>query len=88
MIQESDKARVAECSPLIEIGQETFRKSIADLLKSHRGKWVAFLGEEVVCFAKTETDAYRQCIARGLSIRDVAVRRVAEPHWEEDVKFS
>lgn len=79
MIQESDKSRIAACSPLVEAGQAAFQQSLEGLLRTHRGKWVAFLGEQMVCVAKTQTAAYAECIRRGLNKRDLAVRLVTEP---------
>lgn len=54
--------------PGIQRSQEAFRRNLPGLLenkKLHR-QWVAYHGDALVGFARSETDLYKQCFQRGL----------------------
>jgi hypothetical protein len=46
--------------------QQAFYRSLPELLKTHDRKWVAFRGEELIGFARTQTELYERCLRRGL----------------------
>ena len=53
-------------SRLCAQAHDAFYRSLAELLKSHDGQWVAFRGEELIGFARTQTELYERCLRRGL----------------------
>src|SRR5438046_500005 len=52
--------------PLIARGREAFRRDFPQLLKKHRGKWVAYSGDQQMGIARSDLDLYEQCFRSGL----------------------
>ncbi len=52
--------------PLYAQSQEAFYRELPKLLKTHGGQWVAYHGDELVGFARTQTELYERCVRRGL----------------------
>jgi hypothetical protein len=55
-------------SPAIQKSLDAFRAALPELLKNKtpEQEWVAFCGDELVCFGRTQTEAYQECFRRGL----------------------
>jgi hypothetical protein len=55
-------------APAIQKSLDAFRAALPELLKNKtpEQEWVAFCGEELVCFGRTKTEAYDECFRRGL----------------------
>jgi hypothetical protein len=64
--------------PMIEKSIEAFRRNLPEMLKTRRGEWVAFHGEELVGFARTQTELVQECFRRGLTLDDFVVCTVDE----------
>jgi hypothetical protein len=55
-------------SPAIQRSLDAFRAALPELLKNKtpEQEWVAFCGDELVCFGRTKTEVYQECLRRGL----------------------
>src|SRR5437868_3931068 len=55
-------------APAIQKSLDAFRAALPELLKSKtpEQEWVAFCGEDLICFGRTKTEAYEECFRRGL----------------------
>lgn len=55
-------------SPAIQKSLDAFRAALPELLKNKTPaqEWVAYCGDELVCFGRTKTEAYQECLRRGL----------------------
>ena len=58
-----------ECDPppMIRKSIAAFRRDLQELLKTHRGQWVAYHGDERLGFGRRQTPLYQECLRRGLS---------------------
>ena len=65
-------------SPGITRSIEAIRRDMPELLKKHRGQWIAYRGDQCVGFGRTETELYQDCLRRGLSRDDFFVGFVDE----------
>jgi len=74
----------SEPLPMIQKSIEAFRRDLPQILKSHRGKWVAYHGDERIGFGKTQTELYRKCFRRGLTRDDFMVCGVNEGTFDPD----
>lgn len=63
--------------PMITKSIEAFRRDLPEMLKKHRGRWVAYHGDERIGFGRRETPLYQECLRRGLS-RDEFIVCVVE----------
>jgi hypothetical protein len=52
---------------------EAFARDLDELLRTHRGKWVAYRGPQRVCVGDSEPDVYRECLRRGLPADELLV---------------
>lgn len=94
----SDAERAAQISalldseplPMIKKSIEAFRHDLPELLKTHRGQWVAYHGDERIGFGRTETRLYQQCLRRGLTRDDFVVCGIdaAELDPDEEIEAS
>jgi hypothetical protein len=57
-----------QVSPAIQRSLDAFRAALPELLKNKTAEqeWVAFCGDELVTFGRTKTEAYHECLQRGL----------------------
>lgn len=46
--------------------QEAFYRDLPKLLKTHCRQWVAYHGDELIGFARSQTELYERCVRRGL----------------------
>lgn len=74
----------SEPLPMIQKSIDAFRRDLPEMLKTHRGKWVAYSGDERIGFGKTQTELYRECFRRGLTRDDFVVCGVAEGTFDPD----
>ena len=70
--------------PMIQKSIEAFRHGLPDMLRTHRGKWVAYHGDERIGFGKTQTELYKACFRRGLTRDDFVVCGVEEGPFDPD----
>ena len=76
-----------EIPPMIAQSQAAFRRDLPQLLKERPWQWVAYHGDERIGFAKSSTELYQLCLARGLDWIQFVVRSIEPeelPH-ETDV---
>jgi tRNA(Glu) U13 pseudouridine synthase TruD len=52
--------------PLIREARAAFRRDLPELLKRHRGKWVAYSGSQRLGIGRSKTTVYQECLQRGL----------------------
>jgi hypothetical protein len=62
--------------PLIAQGKEAFRRDFPRLLKKHRGKWVAYSGDQQIGIARSDLDLYEQCFRSGLKRTEFVILRI------------
>jgi hypothetical protein len=96
--QLSDEERAAQIRalletaplPMIEKSIEAFRRDLPEMLKSHRGRWVAYHGDERIGFGNTQTELVQECFQRGLTRDDFVVCGVEEGVFDpdEDIEIS
>jgi hypothetical protein len=60
------------------------------MLKTHRGKWVCYHGDERIGFGKTQTELVEECLRRGLARDEFVVCGVGEGVFDplEEVAIS
>src|ERR1700681_4639792 len=65
-------------APAIQKSLDAFRAALPELLKhkTEEQEWVAFYGDELICFGRTKTEAYQECLRRGLKHGTFIVRMV------------
>ena len=61
----SDPAIIASTPPAILEAQRVYLQDLPELLKTHRGQWVAYYGKERLAFAPTKDALCKACFARG-----------------------
>src|SRR5262245_418982 len=73
----------------IKRSHEGFRAALPELLKNKTAsqKWVAFHGAELITFGRTKTEAYQECLRRGLARGTFVVRRL-EPGSPPDAEVN
>ena len=71
-------------APAIQRSLDAFRAALPELLKNRteEQEWVAFCGDELICFGRTKTEAYNECFRRGLKFGTFVVVGV-DPVIEE-----
>jgi len=74
----------SEPLPMIQESIQAFRRDLPEMLKSHRGKWVAYHGDDRIGFGKTQTELYQKCFRRGLTRDDFVVCGVEEGTFDPD----
>jgi hypothetical protein len=55
-------------APAIQRSLDAFRAALPELLKNkiEEQEWVAFCGDQLICFGRTQIQAYQDCLRRGL----------------------
>lgn len=77
----------SEPLPMIQKSIDAFRRDLPEMLKKHRGKWVAYHGDERIGFGKTQTGLYQKCFRRALTQDDFIVGFVFEGAFDPDEEF-
>lgn len=78
----SDPAIIATTPPAILEAQRVYLQDLPELLKTHRGQWVAYYGTERLGFGATQDALCDACFARGY--QEFFIRCI-EPHHEFDI---
>lgn len=73
--------------PIIQKSIDAFRRDLPELLKTHRGKWVAYHGDERIGFGRTKTELCRESLRRGLTPNQFVVCGVEESVFDPDEEF-
>jgi len=68
--------------PLIQRGQEAFRRDLPRLLEKHAGQWVAYSGDRQLGIARSKRELYQRCLRQGLGDEEFVVRGI-EPEMVE-----
>jgi hypothetical protein len=71
-------ASVREILPGVAASQAAFRRALPELLKKRPRQWVAYHQDELIGFARSETDLYEECYRRGLTDDTFVVRLIME----------
>src|SRR5947209_1834498 len=58
---------------MIRLANEAFLRDFPELLKTHRGQWVAYHGDKCYGFAKDDRDLYRRCRRDGITLDEFNV---------------
>jgi len=74
----------SEPLPMIQKSIDAFRRDLPEMLKKHRGKWVAYHGDQRIGFGRTETELYEVCFRHGLKRDDFVVCGVEEGVFDPD----
>lgn len=55
-------------APAIQKSLDAFRAALPELLKNKtpEQEWVAYCGDDLICFGRTKTETYEECFRRGL----------------------
>jgi hypothetical protein len=61
----SDPYVRASTPPEILEAQDTFHRELPELLKKHRGKWVAYYGSKRIALEPTEEALLKECARQG-----------------------
>jgi hypothetical protein len=71
--------RVPHSNPTCaELADLTFRKNLPRLLAERPGQWVAYHGDLLVGFARTDNELYRRCRAMGIPDEEYIVRPIED----------
>ena len=70
--------------PMIQKSIDAVRRELPEMLKTHRGKWVAYHGNERIGFGNTQTELVEQCFRYGLTRDDFVVCGVGEGVFDPD----
>jgi hypothetical protein len=68
---------VVRDQPIIDEGEDTFLRELPELLRSHRGEWVAYRGSSQLGFGHSKFMLWKSCEQRGFPVAEVLVRKVA-----------
>jgi hypothetical protein len=77
----------SEPLPAIRQSIDAFRHDLPKMLKTHRGKWAAYHGDERLGFGTTQTELYQQGFRRDLSRNDFIVGFVEPGAFDPDLEF-
>jgi hypothetical protein len=73
--------------PMITKSIEAFRRDLPEMLKKHRGRWVAYHGDERIGFGRRKADLYDECRRRGLTDDEFVVCGVDETTFDPDFEL-
>jgi hypothetical protein len=62
--------------PLIQQGQEAYRRDLPELLKKHKGKWVAYSGDRQLGIGRSKPELFQWCVRQGLGRDEFVVRGI------------
>jgi len=74
--------------PMLAQSLRAYFRDLPELLKTHRGKWVAHHGDEIVGFGRTERALYDKCFRLGLKEDEFLVSRIAPEIAAEEITWS
>jgi hypothetical protein len=70
---QADSTQAAEKPSLGPLALVAFRRDLPRLLQERPGQWVAYHGDQLVGFAKTDLELYQECERRGYRGRDYVI---------------
>jgi hypothetical protein len=78
--------RLLNSPPLPKILQsiDAFRRDLPELLEKHARRWVAYSGDERICFGRTQTRVCQECFRRGLTLDDFIAAYVEPGAFDPD----
>ena len=62
--------------PLIQRGQEAFRRDLPELMKKHEGKWVTYSGDRRIGITRTKSQAFHLGFKEGLTDHEFVARGI------------
>jgi hypothetical protein len=88
----SDQERAAQIEellnseplPMIEKSIDAFRRELPELLKKHRGQYVAYHGDERIGIDRSQISLYHKCFRRGLGRDDFLVCGIDQGVFDPD----
>jgi hypothetical protein len=74
--------------PMVQRAQAAFRRDRPQLLKTYKGRWVAYNGDWQLAIGRSKTDLIQLCLRRGFNGDEFVVRYIQpesedDPDWEE-----
>jgi hypothetical protein len=83
---QTDPAQAVDKPALGPLALATFRRDLPRLLEERPGQWVAYYGDQLVGFAKTQLELILECERRGYRGRDYVVAPV-EPELPPVIEY-
>jgi hypothetical protein len=77
----------SEPLPTIQKSIDAFRRDLPDMLKTRRGEWAAYHGDERLGFATTQTELYQLGFRHGLTRHEFIVGVVEPGAFDGDEEF-
>ena len=71
-------------APIVARSIAAFRRDLQELLRTHRGQWVAYHGGERMGFGRRQTPLYQECLRRGWSRDEFIVWGIEPCALDED----
>jgi hypothetical protein len=75
-------------APVLGESLEAFRRDLPELLKTHRGKWVAHRGQQQIGIAQTAATLYQHCFRRGLKDHEFLVSHISPEIPDNEITWS
>jgi len=87
-VEEGPSLLDIEVHPMIRLAQATFLRDLAELLKKHQHRWVAYHGDRRVAIGKSKRQLFQQCLSSGVPHGEFVVRFIEaetpdEIEWNE-----
>jgi hypothetical protein len=80
-------AHYDQLDKLIQRAHGTFLRELPELLKSHRGKWVAYHGDKRLGFSRDQVKLYQEWYRRGVPQGELGVFHVRPYYQEDDIVY-
>lgn len=75
-------------APTLAESLEAFRRDLPGLLKTHRGEWVAYHGQQQIGIARTAATLYQDCFRRGLEDHEFLVSHISPEIPDNEITWS
>jgi hypothetical protein len=86
-LPESLASHYERIEKLIQRSHQTFLRELPDLLKTHRGRWVAYHGDKRLGFGRSKTKLIKQWHACGVPQGELGLFFVIPDFPDEDVEW-
>lgn len=77
---QTDPVEAVEKPALGPLALATYHRDLPRLLGERPGQWVAYHGDQLVGFAKTQLELVQECIRRGCRGQDIVVAPIEPEH--------
>ena len=77
----------SEPLPLIQQSIDAVRNDLPELVKTHRGRWAAYHGEQRLGIGTSQTELYQQGFRRGLTRNDFIVGLIEPGSFDPNEEF-